>query len=449
MKTNMNKLFASLLVAALVLTMLPTMAFATAAPVKKADSGLSSLSMSGVRLEPSFSKSTTSYNAFVPNGTKTTTVRPTAADKAAAVTVNGTAVASGQSTPVELSEGSNSVAITVTNGTGDTASTTTYTVNIERLESGQSPVRITTDSIPDAVVGRGYSARISATGSGTKSWWMSEDELPDGLKFNGSSGMITGTPKAGSEGSYTITVSVDSSSNGTTDTEDFNLTVYERGTNLNDSEEEEPASSSRPAPARPAAPAKPAAQTGTGSISQSGLLNSVQGRIDAAAAGAAVNVRYKNLGTVELKTLQAIAKAAGSHAVSLGSERQDGNGNVESRVTVDPKKSTKDISLLSSTTISSENCKNVTALMNRFYSNQVSVIRLDQKGAYGQTVTVYAKLDNPRLNTGKLQFYSYDSAANKLDALTTGYGVNEAGYVTFNTTVGNYVIVTDSAMRQK
>ncbi len=121
----------------------------------------------------------------------------------------------------------------------------------------------------------------------------------------------------------------------------------------------------------------------------------------------------------------------------------------ESRVTIDPKASTKTISMLSSTTISSDNCKNVTALMNRFYSNQVSVIRLDQKGSYGQTVTVYAKLDNSRLNTSSLRFYTYDSAANTLNAITTNYRVSDTGYVTFNTTVGNYIIVTDSAIRRK
>jgi hypothetical protein len=437
---KIKQLLAFLLATALVAAMLPTMAFA-AAP----DSGLSSLSLSGVRLDTSFRKGTTSYGAIASYSTDSTRVRPVAADRTnAAITVNGQSVNSGDSVAVDLAIGSNTISVSVTNG-----STTTYTVHVQRLESGQTPIELRTDNLPDGAVGRRYEARISLSGSGDKNWYLDESNLPDGLSFNENTGTIAGTPRAGSEGRYTIYVTVDSS-NGTSDSEDYSITIFEHGSDLDDSSE--PAS--RPAP-RPAAPApaapRPAAtaQTSVSTVSQANLLSQAQSRIDSAAAGAAVSLRYRNLGKVELKTLQAIGKAAGNHAMSLGSERQDSDGNVESRVTIDPKKSTKDISLLSSTTISSENCRNVTELMNRYYSNQVSVIRLDQKGAYGQTVTVYAKLDNARLNTNSLKFYSYDSAANKLEALTTGYRVNEAGYVTFNTNVGNYVIVTDSSMRRK
>jgi hypothetical protein len=436
---------AFLLATALVLAMLPTMAFATAAPAPS-DSSLSRLTLSGVALDGGFSSSTHSYDGVATYSVDSTRVTATARNSAASVTVNGQAVDSNNSVTVPLTQGGNTVTVVVSNPTA-TASETTYSVYINKLERGETAVNIRTDTIPDGAVGHSYSAQFSASGSGEK-YWYCDGTLPDGLSFNQSTGRITGTPRAGSEGHYTIYVSVESDSNSTSDEDDFNFSILERGSDLND-DDDEPASStaaSRPAASRPAA-TSPAAQTS--GVSQATLISQAQSRIDSAAAGAAVSLRYRNLGMVELETLQAIGEAAGNHAISLGSERQDADGNVESRVTIDPKKSTKDISLLSSTTISSENCRNVTEFMNRYYSNQVSVIRLDQKGSYGQTVTVYAKLDNARLNTSALRFYSYDSAANKLEAMTTGYRVNESGYVTFNSNVGNYVIVTDSAMKRK
>jgi hypothetical protein len=446
MKSTFPRIIAFLLVAALAFTMLPAIAFAAA------DSELSRLTLSGVSLDRSFSATVLDYEANVLNSTRSTRVTATAKDRNATITINGSPVASGEYLTVDLAEGNNTITIEVV-GAVDTPTTTRYTVIVDRLEAGQSRVDIRTGSLPDGVVGRSYNAQVSVSGSGTKYYYL-DGNLPEGLSFNENNGRFSGTPKAGDEGEYSFSVRVESDSNSTTDEEDYSITIYERGYNLEDDDDEEPASrpaASTPVASRPAAPAasRPAATAQTSGVSQSSLISQVQSRINSAAAGAAVNTRYRNLGTVELETLQTIARAAGSRTISLGSERQDEDGNVESRVTIDPKKSTKDISLLSSTTISSENCKNVTALMNRFYSNQVSVIRLDQKGSYGQTVTVYAKLDNARLNTTALRFYSYDSAANKLDAITTGYRVSDDGYVTFNTTVGNYVIVTDSAMRQK
>jgi hypothetical protein len=404
-------------------------------------------------LDSSFSSSTHSYDGTASNGVDTTRVTATARRSDATVTVEGSAVSPGDYVNVPLSVGGNSITVEVSAPASDDteeASETTYTIYVERLERNQTAVRITTNTIPDGVVGRSYSAQFSASGTGEK-YWYCDGTLPEGLSFNQSSGRITGTPVNGSEGHYTIYVSVESDTNPTSDEEDFNFAILERGSNPNaDDEDEDEEPAPRPAATRPAASAPaPAATAQVSTVSQSTLISQFQSRISAAAAGASVGLRYRNLGAVELETLQAIAKAAGSRTVSLGAERQDEDGNVESRVTIDPKKSTKDITLRSSTTISSENCKNVTELMNRVYSNQVSVIRFDQKGSFGQTVTAYAKLDNPRLNTAALRFYAYDSAANKLEVLNTGYRVSEDGYVTFNTTVGNYVIVTDSAMRQR
>jgi hypothetical protein len=88
--------------------------------------------------------------------------------------------------------------------------------------------------------------------------------------------------------------------------------------------------------------------------------------------------------------------------------------------------------------------------MNRYYSNQISVIRLDQNGTYGQTAAVYAKLDNTRLTSASaLRFYTYDTAANRLEAFNTNASISRDGYITFTTTVGNYIIVSDGLLRRR
>jgi hypothetical protein len=446
MRIKLARFLALALAVALLAAALPIAA--SAAPKYR----LRSLTVVDVTYTPTFRATTYAYSAVVPNATRRVRVRASVSfsradeEAGAYIDINGQkAPDSGQGVNVDLAEGFNTISVKVYESE-TAAEYSEYAIEIDRLESGERPIAITTASLPEGVVGRRYSARIQASGTGTKYYYIDND-LPDGLELDEETGRITGTPENGSTGLYRFNATVESSDTNTSARKTFSIRIHPRGTDISD--DDETSSSSSQSSSSAAATTKPAAPTVSGT-SQAGVINNVQARINATAAGGMVNVRYRNLGTVELTTLQTISRAAGSRTLRLGSERQyDSNTKTESRVTIDPKASTKTVSLLSSTTISSDNCRNVTALMNRYYGNQISVIRLDQKGAFGQTAAVYAKLDNASLYTAPLRFYTYDAATNRLDAFNTSYSVSRDGYVTFTTAVGNYIVVSNGALKRK
>jgi hypothetical protein len=83
----------------------------------------------------------------------------------------------------------------------------------------------TTSPLPNGVVGNPYTAQIVTTG-GTAPLTFSATGLPAGLSINSSSGMISGTPATGTNGSYTVNVTVKDSTNPQqTATGSFSLTV--------------------------------------------------------------------------------------------------------------------------------------------------------------------------------------------------------------------------------
>ncbi|WP_429126125.1 cadherin-like beta sandwich domain-containing protein [Ensifer sp. 4252] len=102
-----------------------------------ADANLSSLVMSSGTLSPVFASGTASYTAAVSNSTASLTVRPTASDANATITVNNTTVASGATSgPISLNVGSNTLTIVVTAQDGTT--TETYTVTVTRAASSNA-----------------------------------------------------------------------------------------------------------------------------------------------------------------------------------------------------------------------------------------------------------------------------------------------------------------------
>ena len=99
-----------------------TVTVTRAAPVLSDDATLSALSLSGIDIG-TFSSAATSYTASVENGVATTTVTATANHSGASVSIAPGAV-------VNLAEGTNSIAVTVTAQDGTT--TKTYTVTVTR-----------------------------------------------------------------------------------------------------------------------------------------------------------------------------------------------------------------------------------------------------------------------------------------------------------------------------
>jgi len=96
---------------------------------------LSSLKISRGTLTPAFTTNTTSYTASVVNGVTSLTVTPTTSASNATVTVNGTAVTSGDASgPIELAVGANTITIVVTAFGG--SATKTYTIIVTRESGG-------------------------------------------------------------------------------------------------------------------------------------------------------------------------------------------------------------------------------------------------------------------------------------------------------------------------
>jgi hypothetical protein len=101
----------------------------TRAPSTNAD--LSSLVLSSGTLTPPFASGTTTYTATVASCAISITVRPTAADASATLTVNGTSVVSGHaSEAIALDFGANTITTVVTAQDGTTIKT--YTVTVTR-----------------------------------------------------------------------------------------------------------------------------------------------------------------------------------------------------------------------------------------------------------------------------------------------------------------------------
>lgn len=122
-------------------------------PPLSSDATLSALAVDTVGLT-GFSPTTLSYPYSVANGVESITVTPTAGDAAgAAITVNGTPVASGSAfavTPLQV--GDNAVTIVVTAQDGTTTQTYTLTVTQGPLPSVLSPAKLATGVPVDTIL---------------------------------------------------------------------------------------------------------------------------------------------------------------------------------------------------------------------------------------------------------------------------------------------------------
>ena len=103
----------------------------TVTVTRAATADLSSLVLSSGTLTPPFASGTTTYTATVASCATSITVKPTAADASATITVNGTPVASGHASgAIALNFGANTLTTVVTAQDGTT--TKTYTITVTR-----------------------------------------------------------------------------------------------------------------------------------------------------------------------------------------------------------------------------------------------------------------------------------------------------------------------------
>ena len=180
---------------------------------------LSNLVPSSGTLSPAFVNTMLNYTTNVSNATTSISVTPTVAQVNSTVKVNGQAVVSGApSNAITLVPGVNTVTIDVT--AQDTVTKNTYllTVNI-------APA-ITSAASDSFTVGITRMFTVTTTGSPISAI-TETGALPSGLSFvdnaNGTA-TITGTPAAGTGGSYPITIKANNTV-APADTQNFTLIV--------------------------------------------------------------------------------------------------------------------------------------------------------------------------------------------------------------------------------
>jgi hypothetical protein len=110
----------------------------------------------------------------------------------------------------------------VISGTPTTQGTSNFTVRVtdtlNQLDTQDlsivvsAALTITTSSLPPAEEGDSYSRILQRSGGVAPFTWSVTPALPDGLNLNPSTGQISGTPAAGTEGTYDLTFSVQDSS---------------------------------------------------------------------------------------------------------------------------------------------------------------------------------------------------------------------------------------------
>ncbi len=179
------------------------------------NANLASLTLSAGTLSPVFAAGTTSYTAAVTSATTSVTITPVVADASATVTVNGTAVTSGNaSQDISLNIGDNTITTLVTAQDG---STKTYTINITRP---YPPV--------SASITAQTNVSCSGGANGSATVTVSEGTAPYAYSWSPTGG--TGATATGlTPGTYTVTVT-DAAGNSTTATTTIEVSDTEKPT---------------------------------------------------------------------------------------------------------------------------------------------------------------------------------------------------------------------------
>jgi hypothetical protein len=104
--------------------------------------------------------------------------------------------------------------------------TQALSITIDGAPPCPDPPTITTTTLPNGQEAVAYNQTLQATG-GTPpyTWSIAAGSLPPGLTLDSAAGVISGTPDAGSAGTYNFTARVDDSLPNCFDTQDLSITI--------------------------------------------------------------------------------------------------------------------------------------------------------------------------------------------------------------------------------
>lgn len=126
-------------------------------------------------------------------------------------------------------------------------------------------------------------------------------------------------------------------------------------------------------------------------------------------------------------------------------DTMDGNA-VQLRVYVkNPAAVTAD--LLVSGYVRGAEVQGTTALFEKYFSNKVSTVHLDQTGDWGQPVALAARVDLSGMDVSKLMLYSYDKATNTYRRIEKpAYWIDKNGYLHFTTPYAGDIIISEGPL---
>ena len=203
----------------------------------------------------------------------------------------------------------------------------------------------------------------------------------------------------------------------------------------------------------------PSANVGAdGAVSAAKISGDAKKAVSSAKNGKA-NVNVTNAKTVGVAALSNMAKAAAKEnvALTMTAKTTDKNGTVVAYLKFNAAKAAeavakaevKEVKL--GVELNTKNTKNVNSLFKKWFKNRnIIVIKMAQKGEFGFTVETVVKADLKGFNKNTLKFYNYNVATNTYkELINPNYTIDAKGFIHFNTTMGNYVIITDEPLVRK
>ena len=163
-------------------------------------------------------------------------------------------------------------------------------------------------------------------------------------------------------------------------------------------------------------------------------------------SGETAILKVRNAYYFPLSTMRSVAAQGDRLSVApmLYGDTVEGN-RVLLRVYVDPSRATRDI--YPGGTISDQKVEN---LFEKYFSNRLLVLKLDQEESYGMRLRIAAKVDLTGFDTNRLYFYSYNPRTNTyVQIVDPSYSIDRNGYLHFYTTRADYVVVTSAPLNHR
>lgn len=167
--------------------------------------------------------------------------------------------------------------------------------------------------------------------------------------------------------------------------------------------------------------------------------------------GRTTSTSFKNYDSVSAYALQSAASAMKGGTVTLNFDTVDGK-TTEGRLTINPSNASNlknDINL-SVYTNTAQTFK-VKDSFDKYFKNNVAVVKTAQSGSYGMSVKIAAKVsDSTILKSNKLRLYLYDVTTSKYTEIKgAGLRVDDNGFMHFTTSTGGYLVISNGALAKK